>query len=37
MPPGFPHAGMESAEAPAVFVTRWFVDRAQAVAWVTSG
>jgi hypothetical protein len=32
--PGHPDAGRETVEGPAVFPTRWFVDRADAVAWL---
>ena len=34
MPPGFPNAGRETTEGNAVFPTRWFVDRDQALAWL---
>lgn len=34
MPPGFPAAGTERVEGPAVFPTRWFVDREAALAWL---
>jgi hypothetical protein len=37
MTTSFPKAGMESAEEPAVFVTRWFVDRDEAIRWLTAG
>jgi hypothetical protein len=30
----FPRAGMESVEEPAIFTTRWFVDRDEAIRWV---
>ena len=34
MPPGFPDAGEEKFEGPAVFPTRWFVDRQKALEWL---
>jgi hypothetical protein len=34
MPAGFPKAGTEEIEGPAIFPTRWFLDRAEAVAWL---
>jgi len=34
MPAGFPKAGTEAVEGPAVFPTRWFVDRREAFEWV---
>lgn len=34
MPAGFPGAGAEAVEGPAVFPTRWFVDRPQALEWL---
>jgi hypothetical protein len=34
MPPGFPDAGKETIEGSAVFPTKWFVDRAEAVSWL---
>jgi hypothetical protein len=34
MPTGFPRAGAEAVEGPAVFPTRWFVDRHAALAWL---
>jgi hypothetical protein len=34
MPEGFPGAGKEAVEGPAVFPTRWFTDREEAVAWL---
>jgi hypothetical protein len=34
MPAGFPRAGAEEIEGPAVFPTRWFVDREAAVGWL---
>jgi hypothetical protein len=37
MPIAFPNAGMESVDGPAVFATRWFVDRDEAIRWVSSG
>ena len=36
MPPGFPNAGAEAFEGPAIFPTKWFVDREQAFSWVRS-
>jgi hypothetical protein len=32
--PGHPDAGRELVEGAAVFPTRWFVDRSEAVAWL---
>jgi hypothetical protein len=34
MPKGFPGAGKETVEGPAVFPTRWFVLREEAMAWL---
>jgi hypothetical protein len=34
MPAGFPRAGAEEIEGPAVFPTKWFVDRATALDWL---
>ena len=34
MPSGFPDAGAEAFEGPAIFPTKWFVDREQAFSWV---
>ena len=34
MPIGFPEAGKEAIEGPAVFPTRWFVNRREAVTWL---
>jgi predicted enzyme related to lactoylglutathione lyase len=34
MPPGFPRAGTEEHEGPAVFPTKWFTDRQAALAWL---
>lgn len=34
MPAGFPSAGSEAIEGPAVFPTKWFVDRQQALDWL---
>src|SRR5579859_8034372 len=34
MPPGFPQAGSELVEGPAIFPTRWFVDRTEAFTWL---
>jgi hypothetical protein len=36
MPAGFPDAGREATEGPAVFPTRWFVDRQQALDWLAA-
>ncbi len=37
MPTGFPDAGKEAVEGAAVFPTKWFVSRQEAVAWLRSG
>ena len=34
MPAGFPEAGSEAVEGPAIFPTRWFVDRTEAFTWL---
>ncbi|HEX9491867.1 MAG TPA: hypothetical protein VGA33_01260 [Thermoanaerobaculia bacterium] len=34
MPAGFPNAGAEAVEGPAIFPTRWFVDRPAALDWL---
>jgi hypothetical protein len=34
MPAGFPKAGAEAFEGPAVFPTKWFVDRENALLWL---
>ena len=34
MPTGFPKPGSEAVEGPAVFPTKWFVDRQQALDWL---
>jgi hypothetical protein len=34
MPTGFPKAGVEAVEGPAVFPTKWFVDRTEALNWL---
>jgi hypothetical protein len=34
MPAGFSKAGTEGVEGPAVFPTKWFVDRQEAFAWL---
>jgi hypothetical protein len=34
MPAGFPKAGSEAFEGPAVFPTKWFVNRQQALDWL---
>jgi hypothetical protein len=36
MPPGFPRAGAEAVEGPAVFPTKWFIVRADALNWLRS-
>src|SRR6516164_1030756 len=36
MPAGFSRAGTEAVEGPAVFPTKWFVDRQQAVNWLNA-
>jgi len=36
MPPGFPDAGKEAIEGPAIFPTKWFLDRQQALDWLAS-
>ena len=35
MPASFSGAGVQQAEGPAVFPTRWFVDRDEAIRWLT--
>jgi hypothetical protein len=37
MAPSFPNPGTESMEGPAVFTTRWFIDRDEAIRWLTAG
>ena len=37
MPPGFPQAGSEAVEGPAVFPTKWFVARPDALSWLRRG
>lgn len=37
MPVGFPDAGKEIFEGPAVFPTKWFVNRQEALAWLRAG
>lgn len=37
MPAGFPGAGKEAVEGPAVFPTKWFVNRQQALDWLRAG
>jgi hypothetical protein len=37
MPAGFKDAGKEEFEGPAVFPTKWFVNREDAVAWLSAG
>ena len=34
MPPAFPKVGQESFEGPAIFPTRWFVSREEAIRWL---
>jgi hypothetical protein len=34
VPAGFPKAGAEETEGPAIFPTRWFVDREAALEWL---
>lgn len=34
MPTDFPDAGKEAMEGPAIFPTRWFVDRQEALVWL---
>jgi hypothetical protein len=34
MPADFPKAGVEAIEAPAIFPTKWFVDRQEALNWL---
>jgi hypothetical protein len=34
MPAGFPKAGAEEIEGPAVFPTKWFLDRQAALDWL---
>jgi hypothetical protein len=36
MPAGFPDAGKEEVEGPAIFPTKWFVDRQAALDWLRS-
>jgi hypothetical protein len=36
MPPSFPKAGTEAVEGPAVFPTKWFTDRDEALKWLRS-
>jgi hypothetical protein len=36
MPAKFPRVGREETEGTAVFRTRWFADRGEAIAWLTS-
>ena len=36
MPAGFPDAGKELVDGPAVFPTKWFLDRGEALAWLGS-
>ena len=34
MPSDFPDAGKEAVEGPAIFPTRWFVNRQEAMTWL---
>ncbi len=34
MPPAFPEAGREAVEGPAVFPTKWFLGRDEALTWL---
>jgi hypothetical protein len=34
VPSGFPRAGVQEIEGPAVFPTKWFVDRKEAIEWL---
>jgi len=34
MPPSFPNVGKEAVEGPAVFPTKWFASREDALAWL---
>ena len=34
MPPGFPDAGKEAIEGPAIFPTKWFVNAREAMTWL---
>jgi len=36
MPPSFPRAGSEAIEGPAIFPTKWFVARQEALNWLRS-
>jgi hypothetical protein len=36
MPPSFPKAGTEAVEGPAVFPTKWFTERQEALGWLRS-
>jgi hypothetical protein len=36
MPPSFPRAGSEAVEGPAVFPTKWFIERHEALRWLRS-
>ncbi len=36
MPAGFPQAGKEAVEGPAIFSTKWFVNRQEAIGWLTA-
>jgi hypothetical protein len=37
MPAGFPDAGKEAIDGSAVYPTRWFVERAEALSWLRAG
>jgi hypothetical protein len=36
MPASFPDAGKEAVEGPAIFPTKWFIDRQTALNWLRS-
>ncbi len=36
MPAGFPQAGKEAVEGPAIFPTKWFVNRQEAIGWLSA-
>ena len=36
MPASFPEAGREAVEGPAIFPTKWFVERQTAMTWLRS-
>lgn len=37
MPTGFPNIGKEAFEGPAIFPTKWFTNRHDALEWLTGG